>query len=300
MALQVRALGAADIAAFDAFLAPHTAEAYFLRSNAKKAGLVYNGEFLQAEYVGAFEAGRLVGVASYSWLDTILVYVERLDVMEPLACALEEYLVRRGGRIEAILGLAPHVDALVRALGLPEEAIRHRAEDGLFKLSLQDLKVPQLAPDMHVRLAQARDEETLVQWRIAFNIEASDATPGPELEDKVRKEIARRLEEKDTYVLEKEGQLVSYCGVGGYIDESVIVGPVWTVPHARCRGYGRKVASWALVLCAAGRPKPVEEAVLFASRADAIKAYEALGFHRFAAWRLLFIREDYRYAGVRK
>ena len=57
---------AADAAQVDAFLKPHTAAAFHLRSNAAKAGLTYDGNPYEAEYLGAFNSDRLVGVVGYS------------------------------------------------------------------------------------------------------------------------------------------------------------------------------------------------------------------------------------------
>lgn len=71
--------GAAGAAALDAFLKPHTAAAFRLRSNVAKAGLVYHGNPYEAEYLGAFNGDRLIGVVGYSWMHTLLLCIEELD-----------------------------------------------------------------------------------------------------------------------------------------------------------------------------------------------------------------------------
>ena len=290
----VRPLDQNDAILLDEFLKPHTAEAYFLRSNAQRAGLDYRGAFLQAEYFGAFKDGAMVGVISFSWLDTILVFAAEEGALPSLARALAPRIKARGGKIEALLGLAPHVEAVIRELAIPPEAFRMDDDDGLFRLSLDVMNVPACAPDMHVRVAQESDKDVLISWRIDFNVEATNAQRGPDLEASVRKEISERLKEQDLYILEKAGQPIGYCGVGGGIADMVMVGPVWTVPQHRGRGYAKCVTAGALQLCAEARKGALKEAVLFASLPAAIRVYESLGFKRTADWRLSLLKADYR------
>jgi len=293
MPIATRPLLSTDAVMLDAFLAPRTAEAYFLRSNAKIAGLTYSGKFLEAEYFGAFDGERLVGVISYSWINTILVFAEDSSCLAPLVQAVRPSILKRNGIIEAILGLPVHVDTVIEELDIPSSAFRRKENDGLFRLPLTDMRLPELTDSLRMRIATTDDLELLVSWRVDFNIEAVHAKPGQELEDKARAEMNERIPVGELFILEKDGQPVSFCGIGGHVSDTVMVGPVWTPPELRNRKYGRIATGYGLNLLAEKRPA-LRQAILFASRADAIRVYEALGFVRFSDWRLALVKEDHR------
>jgi hypothetical protein len=65
--MNVRALGSADAALVESFLAAHRDTSMFLRSNLRRAGFEDRGEPLQATYVGAFRGAELVGLAAHCW-----------------------------------------------------------------------------------------------------------------------------------------------------------------------------------------------------------------------------------------
>lgn len=155
------------------------------------------------------------------------------------------------------------------------------------------MQIPVAASDLCTRYAEEKDLDLLVNWRIAFNIEATHAQPGPKLEEAARTEMKERIPRKELFILERNGAPVSFCGICGNLSESVIVGPVWTPVEERRRGYGRLVVAQGIKMLAEERPA-LREAVLFASRQDAIRAYSALGFVRTADWRLALMKEDFR------
>lgn len=293
----IRPLIPSDAAYLDDFLRPHTAEAYWLRSNALAGGLAYEGKYLQAEYFGAFRDNRLVGAVAYSWMNTILLFADEPACLRDLAASLLPCIRKRDGVVDAILGLAEQADAVIKALKIPVTAWRCDDSDGLFRLKLDQLRMPSAQSGFFVRKAEEKDREQIVAWRIAFNIEAVNAAPGAELERKVREEISARLPLGELFVLEHDGNLLSYCGVGGHVPDTVMVGPVWVPVDFRCRGYGRAVTAEALKILADERPA-LRHAALFASKPDAIRLYEAIGFKRIADWRLALLKEDYRVESV--
>ncbi|MCL2470074.1 MAG: hypothetical protein FWF24_07655 [Alphaproteobacteria bacterium] len=297
MSFTVRPLLSDDAAALDALLAPRTAEAYYLRSNALAAGLVYEGKALEAEYFGAFERERLVGALAYTWIHTILVYAEKPEICRLLAQAARAAIVKRGGVLDGILGLAAHADAVIASLALPQDVLRLRDNTGLFRLDLEKLRLPCWPEDLSLRLAEEKDRALLVEWCMAFNIEANSAAPGPKLKASVEKEVDLWLKSKPTFMLEKAGATVSFCGIGGDIFDMVIVGPVFTPVALRNQGYGRVVTGYGLKTLMGERPA-LREATLFASRPDAIRTYENLGFLRTDDWGWALVKEDYRVTGL--
>ncbi|MDD3288467.1 MAG: hypothetical protein PHX43_05620 [Alphaproteobacteria bacterium] len=294
MNYSTRPLSLNDAGSLDAFLHPHTAEAYYLRSNALAGGLAYDGKYLQAEYLGAFLGENLVGVICYSWINTILVYAHELNCLPALAQAISPLIKKRDGIVEAFIGLAPHVDSIVKSLKIPSHVFRKHGSAGLYKLPIEKLRLPEILSDTRIRQAEEKDKEQLIAWRIDFNIESAKSQPGPELEKKVREEISQRLPLKEFFLLESNDTPVAMCGVGGHVPDTAMVGPVWTPTELRCRGYGRAVTAGAIKMLSDERPT-MTQAVLAASRPDAIHAYEAIGFERLADWNLALLKEDYRF-----
>lgn len=291
MTLTARKLFPADADQLDAFLAPHTASAFFIRSNACKGGLDYQGKAYQSDYFGAFDGARLTAVLAHSWLGNAQVFAEADAALPPLMQAWRDSLAARPRKIIALLGLADAVDAFAAACGLTSASFRPRsADERLFALDLSALiEPPHLAnPDITVRRATAADEPQLLRWRHDFLVEAVGEPAGEATMNRAREETARRLPNGEFFILEDKGKPVSYAGIGGFLPDWTMVGPVWTPPEMRCRGYGRAVTAGGLKIL---RGEGMKNAVLFAIRPDAIKAYRALGFKDIGGWRLNYLKE---------
>jgi ribosomal protein S18 acetylase RimI-like enzyme len=295
MSFAVRPLTPQDAELLDGFLRPKTCEAYYLRSNAKAGGLDYEGKFYQAEYIGAFDANKLIGVMAYTWLNSVLVYAENDNCLPALSKALVPYIQKRKGILDAFTGLLHQVDTITGALKIPPSAFRNQDRDGLFRLHRSNMHWPELAQGTSIRRAETKDLEQIITWRIAFDCEALDAKPSAALEKKIRADMARRMSNRELFVLEKENQgIVALSAMGGFVPEAVMVGSVWTPPDWRNRGYGRAVTAKAIEVIASERPE-LEWAVLFATSPTAIRTYKSIGFERFAEWRLALVNENYRF-----
>jgi hypothetical protein len=288
----IRQLTDDDAREFDAFLKPHTVEAFYLRSNAAKAGFTYKGNFFEGECIGAFYQEQLVGVISYQWLNTLLVFAVEEDCIPFLSTALEPYLLKRHGKIEGILGLKAQGNALCNALGITPEDMRVCEPEWLYTF---DATQSTAVSNAHtIRYARAEDKTTLIAWRVAFNIETLNAIASPALTEKVEREIGERLKQQELVVLETEGTLRSFCNVGGFIPEAVMVGSVYTPPHHRNQGYARDVVKGAIALTKQTKPT-LEKIVLFASNPAAVKAYSHIGFTYHADFFLGLLKESYRW-----
>lgn len=89
------------------------------------------------------------------------------------------------------------------------------------------------------RWATQDDIELLTDWWLAF---AAEALPGaPEPRDDVRASLVRRLgtplELRGTLLWDDGGEPVSLVGYGGATPNSMRIGPVYTPPQFRRRGY---------------------------------------------------------------
>ena len=183
------------------------------------------------------------------------------------------------------LGLADHVAFLRSELGVDVGELREggRSEE-FFTLDLYRMLLPNGAKS--VRRALPCDAEVLIGWRHDFYVESLDDTPGQKTYEKAQNEISRRISEGDLFVLEQDGDLVSFCGVGGFLPDWKVVGPVWTPVAQRGCGFARIVTAGALAIV---RDEEATNAVLFTNNPQAERAYRALGFERVADWSLDFL-----------
>ena len=186
------------------------------------------------------------------------------------------------------LGPAGNVERLLHSLNLEDKDLRGGPRiEGLFSLDIEDIIAPEfiLETSMNVRHSQICDMETLVKWRHDFYVESQGAKPGEESFSRAYEEISRRLEGGELFVLEKNNELLSFCGLGGFLADCKIIGPVWTPHSLRGRGYGRTVTAGALLHA---RDMGCKKAILFTLNPQAERAYRAIGFERIGDWRVDF------------
>lgn len=291
MAFTYRLLQEADAPALDYFLAPHTPWAYFMRSNIRRGGVDYQGQEYQADYFGIWCDDELCGLLAHSWIGSVQCFLPQTEVVAPLIALWSTQLMRVPRSIECLLGPAAHVTALKQACGWRAEDFRpHSENEQLFTLELTGMLKPRLLDlgDVIVRRAEHIDASTLSQWRFDFNIEAIGAEPSTALQEKSAAEVARRIAERELYVLTHRGVLKSFCGAGGFLPDWKIIGPVWTPPDERDKGYGRAVTAGALALLI---QEGASHAVLFAGNPRAKRTYESIGFTARGDWKLSFFKQ---------
>jgi hypothetical protein len=105
-----------------------------------------------------------------------------------------------------------------------------------------------------MRLQAPDDTELLVEWLQAFEAEALHSLD--EDEDRARQIVEHRLaaERAGLMLWEDEGELVSVAGFGGETPNGIRIGPVYTPPDLRSRGYATAlVAQLSSQLLAEGR-----------------------------------------------
>lgn len=300
MTLTARFLTNDDYNSFDEFLKPYTSEAFFLRSNARRAGLIWAGEAFEGQYIGVFDAsGAFRAVIAYTWLNTITAHARGTEHLAPAIPLLKSCIDERGGKIEAVCAMKPEGDYISHALGLPAEASRRDDVEYLFKLNFADITSGISFPDQfHVRLAETSDFETLCRWRVDFNVEALNATRNDDLIHTVEAEIGPKIARHELYVLalnERPEHIVSFLGISGSIPEHAHIGPVYTPLEYRGNGYATALMAGALHAVNAARGNVVKTSGLFTANPDAVKVYEAIGYREAGHFRLNLLREDFRY-----
>jgi GNAT superfamily N-acetyltransferase len=279
-----RVLSDRDKGELEEFLRRHADSSMFLRSNARAAGLEYRGEPLEADYVAAFDDGRIVAVAAHCWNGVLLVQAPvRLEEVVGAA-------VRHSGReIAGLSGPAAQVRAARQALGMEDRPAPTLGHEELFALDLVDLVVPApLAEGRWICRRPRQDElELLTDWRVGFFLEALHGTDGPGVRDACRTEVRFIREQESDWLLSADGQPVSYSNFNARLSEIVQIGGVWTPPELRGRGYGGAVVAGSLLQA---RAEGVTRAVLFAERTEAKRAYRRIGFRAVGEYGLVLFR----------
>jgi hypothetical protein len=94
------------------------------------------------------------------------------------------------------------------------------------------------------RLAEPRDRDLLARWLVEFAAEATpDAAPLPDATAAADRWIARRG--RVAYLWEDAGEVVSWVGAGGETPHGIRIGPVYTPPPMRARGYASSLTAAA-------------------------------------------------------
>jgi uncharacterized protein len=146
----------------------------------------------------------------------------------------------RAGGLEApgVTGAVPEGEEFARAW---TDSPRLRMAQGVY--AARNVRLPDNV-DGEARDATDDDLPLLVGWLRAFEAEAlPEEAPHLDLEEMVGRRLKR---EGAGFVLwEDESRAVSLCGYGGRTPRGTRIGPVYTPPELRSRGYGSAVTAHA-------------------------------------------------------
>ncbi|MFL5944130.1 MAG: GNAT family N-acetyltransferase [Gaiellaceae bacterium] len=147
-----------------------------------------------------------------------------------------------GVALPGVTGAVPESDAFAAAWtavagGVP----RVRMRQGIYRA--RSVATPSGIPG-RARPIAAADRELVVEWLQAFEREALHGdTPRPDHEQWFERRLAS--ESSGVALWEDESAVVSMCGYGGATPHGIRIGPVYTPPELRGRGYGRAVTAHA-------------------------------------------------------
>ncbi len=287
---QIRILQPGDEAVLDAFLQPRLEGSMFLVGNMRAVGLLDRGQVLEGTYAAAFEDGKIVGVVAHYWNQNLIFQAQKN------INALLQAVVRTSGRpIKGFLGPSQQVNEALESLALEEEQLQLNEKEGLYRLRLDKLIVPEAlrSGELSGRRIEARDLDLVAKWRVAYAIEALGGEDSLRLREQTRASMERSLKDGHSWVLEAEGKPVALTSFNTTITEAVQVGGVWTPPELRRRGYARGVVAASLL---DARADSAELAILFTGEDNipAQKAYLALGFEHIGDYQITLLREELR------
>ena len=284
--VELRILAPGDEAVLEAFLLQRIASSMFLLGNSRAVGLSDSGKRFHGTYAAAFVADAMVGVVGHFWNGNSILEVPPVHAAE--LCA---YAIKQSGRLLAgLLGPANQVAAALTGLGLGPTQLRLDSIESLFRLSLDELRVPsQLASGaVHARAARTSDLELLTAWRVAYSIEALNEPDTGELFESSRAAEERGIADGQIWVAEVDGTPVATSGFNASVAEAVQIGGVYTPPALRSRGYARAALAQSLL---DARARGIASSLLFTGDDNlaAQHAYQALGFERIGDYRITML-----------
>jgi predicted GNAT family acetyltransferase len=174
-----------------------------------------------------------------------------LVLARPRATGVLELLVEQlDADLPGVTGALPEVEDFARLWSARTGGQPTTRGQGIYALTAVR---PAPAPSGRMRAATHADVPLLTDWWCAFVVEAlGDAAPE---RDRVAVTLERRLTALGTglAVWEHDGS-VSFAGYGGETPNGIRIGPVYTPPGRRGRGYATAlVAALSAELLAAGR-----------------------------------------------
>ncbi|WP_219461923.1 GNAT family N-acetyltransferase [Nonomuraea rhizosphaerae] len=180
-----------------------------------------------------------------------------VETIAPLAEVLK-------GDLPEVQGPLELTDALAEHLGPPERVMAER----LYRLG--DLSLPEVSG--RGRLAGPADFPLLVSWFLAFGDEV-----GLGLGRDPSEQVEHRLAGRQLFLWEDDGAPVSLAALSPAAGGVCRIGPVYTPPACRRRGYGAAVTAHASRVALEER---CEQVVLFTDLANPTsnKVYQSIGY----------------------
>ena len=168
------------------------------------------------------DAGAPVGAALRTRPFNLVLARGSNEAVALLAASIDEEL-------PGVVGARPEVDRFVAARGVRAEP---RVLQGIYALGA--VKPPRPAAG-RPRAATRADRPILLEWWRAFEIEALGKNEPDE--ERIERTVDHKLSAGGIGLWEDEGRSVSAVGFGSPTPTGIRIGPVYTPPELRGRGY---------------------------------------------------------------
>ncbi|OED46495.1 GNAT family N-acetyltransferase [Leisingera sp. S232] len=271
-----------DLQAIEGFLAPRAATSMFLSGNLRDHGLNAVGHPKATSVWLSEDASGLNGVFGLTE-DGFLTF-EAPGIGPAAGGALRRAL--DGRRIAALNGEARQADAMLEVLNVDWEQIGFSDTEPHFRLPLKDLQLP--SGGSTLRPMHPEDVPLITEWRHAYDKEVFGSADLPEIRQRSTGRAEELVESGRGRILELGGLPVAMTAFNAALPEIVQIGGVFTPPGQRSRGFARRAVALHL---AEVHEEGVQEAILFASGAAAVRAYQKLGFQRIGDYRIIEFSE---------
>ncbi|MGB1077780.1 MAG: GNAT family N-acetyltransferase, partial [Bdellovibrionales bacterium] len=274
------------------FLKQHTDTSMFIRSNLAKTGITFQDKPYHGDYWGAFDQkAQYQGVLAHYWNGNIMTQTQSPETLYAL---LDTFKKTSRRTIKGVLGEQKEVNLVINRLAIPVQDISLNSKTGLFTLDLDKLILPEHR-DLELIDAKKLDKNLLFDWLKAYDIEAIGSEDNQETNKMVQEGVERVLSEPDMWALSYKGTPVSLSGFNARLPDIVQIGPVWTPPQHRSKGYARAIVALTLEKA---RTEGVKKAVLFTDSEPAQKAYEAVGFSRVGDFGITLLKKPLEYNNI--
>ncbi len=246
---------------------------------------------VQASLLVHARAGRMAGQKPlFAWStdehDGLLFFAMRIppwpllvsELEDDQAEALVESWLAEDPDVPGVSGAPATARAVARAWQKRTEGeVRSRMREAMHLL--REVIEPSAWPAGALRQAQQEDRALLTSWERAFVL---DSGITPDAADEAERTIARRLDSGSQFIWQ-DGAPVSTLAVSPAIAGTVRIGPVYTPPEHRRRGYASAAVATA---CVHALAEGAYQCMLFTDLANPTsnKIYAAVGFQRFADW----------------
>ena len=222
---------------------------------------VYEGPW----FIAVVDGGEVVGAAMRTPPHNVMLS----EMTEAAALALAD-------------AITEDVPGVMGPPGIARTFAEHRGGAATLAMNERIFKIERVIPPLPApggwRFAERRDLDLLAQWIDAFRIEAN---VGAHDDPRVTAERWLKGIGKTVYLWEDGDHAVAMAAVGGETPRGIRVGPVYTPPALRGRGYASNVVAAATAdQLAKGRTF----CFLFTNRANPTsnKIYQALGYQPVA------------------
>ncbi|ETO94424.1 GNAT family N-acetyltransferase [Legionella oakridgensis] len=286
--MNIQKLSKAHIGILNDYLDNHVETCMFIRSNLYHSGIEYQNTPYHGEYWASFDdANNINGVLVHYWNGNLMMQAENNNILYAL---INRYKTNQIKPIAGILGDDSQAGFVIQSLDIKPSQFAINYTEDLFSLSLNHLNVPEKAKEnsFQLRSIEQCDISILKRWFIDYKIEALGATSSPELEIEVLDEINDESVNKNRWVLYYKNNPVSLCGFNAHMQDIVQIGPVYTPPELRNKGYAKVIV--ALCLNRA-KMNQVDNAILFTNNPPATHVYRSLGFQVIGQFRLAILKK---------
>lgn len=302
------------------FLAPYQASSMHILNNLRTTGLPVSSQhsaerklnLYEGRYYGYFENNQLMAVIVHWWNQNMVVQCpidcERIlpnllqfwrdqtlamntqALSETAADSTEDRTMKFGG----LFGPDQAVSIAKSILGLnrPELPWACDSIDELMTTAFEAERLQSmLTSNLEMALPTSMPESTLIEWMVGFEQEAMgyaspDLTFIKQRIDGFRQPTDRP---KARILLDSSGNPLSLIGTSCRFDNIIQIGPVWTPPNLRGRGYARQLL--ARIFLEELQQGSSQEATLIASDPFAIRCYKSVGFRTIGNFQLSLLNE---------
>lgn len=288
--MRIRILQKNDKKLLEHFLSQYPETSMFMRNNLLISGLDYQDKSYHGNYWGAFlNTGEIQGVLVHYWNGNIMMQCPSIPVLEKL---IKTFKVEVSRPVVGILGENAQAEIVITNLNIPKQQYAINRKEGLYCINLNMLSFSLPLIETHYHLIKIDDLEKslLYQWIRAYEIEALGAEQNRNLDIRIEDKIDKLIKDSACWALVVDNKPVSLSAFNARLLDMIQIGPVWTPPEFRNKGYARTLVALTLIQA---QKEGITKAILFTDNPAAIKAYQAIGFEEIGFYRLAILKKPF-------